>query len=113
MLLRTPIPCNLHRAEHPPGSAPSEGLELGGWQPAFSCGSPTPGAEFGLFPTLRGARWAPGAGLLGAGAGRRPRATFPAAAALESRAALQMRGIPQLPRPEVGKARGEVDLEEP
>lgn len=53
-----------------------------------------------------------GAGLLGAGAGRRPRAAFPAAAALESRAALQMRGIPQLPGPEVGKARGEIDLEE-
>lgn len=55
---------------------------------------PPLGADPELSPALRGARWMPGAGLLGASTGREPCAAFSAAAALESRAELQIWGIP-------------------
>lgn len=80
----------------------------------LALGSPL-GADPELPSTLRGARWAPGAGLLGASAGREPHAAFPAAAAPESRAELQIQGIPQLRSAvatlEIGKLRAELDLE--
>lgn len=45
---------------------------------------PLPGADPELSSMPRGARSAPGAGLLGASTGREPRAAFSAAAVLES-----------------------------